>query len=110
MRATDAKVNIPVNQVSESTKLSDRGAKSLNSTNNNLVEEEQTLNLDPLPLPTHSPEINEHNETTDDPPSISGYPSDTKEIIAQGPPEFDTNYPPLEKWPKIHPQSQVIIR
>ncbi|KAI3737799.1 hypothetical protein L2E82_27811 [Cichorium intybus] len=44
----------------------------------------------------------------DDFPSTSGYPSDIEDIDAEGPPDFDPNYPPLDKWTKNHPPSLVI--
>ncbi|KAI3510579.1 hypothetical protein L1887_17687 [Cichorium endivia] len=41
-------------------------------------------------------------------PSTSGYPSDIEDIDSEGPPDFDPNYPPFEKWTRNHPQSLVI--
>ncbi|KAI3510701.1 hypothetical protein L1887_17834 [Cichorium endivia] len=41
-------------------------------------------------------------------PSTSGYPSDIEDIDAEGPPDFDPNYPPLDKWTRNHPPSLVI--
>ncbi|KAI3496683.1 hypothetical protein L1887_39054 [Cichorium endivia] len=41
-------------------------------------------------------------------PSTSGYPSDIEDIDSEGPPDFDPNYPPLDKWTRNHPPSLVI--
>ncbi|KAI3700250.1 hypothetical protein L2E82_44871 [Cichorium intybus] len=73
------------------------------------VEKENTLNSSSQ---LHTPQTNVTNSNThlitDDFPSTSGYPSNIEEIGSEGPPEFDPNYPPLDKWTKNHPSSLVI--
>ncbi|KAI3499752.1 hypothetical protein L1887_35561 [Cichorium endivia] len=60
----------------------------------------------------HTPQTNTSNSNNDlimgDFPSTSGYPSDIEDIDAEGPPEFDPNYPPLNKWTRNHPPFLVI--
>ncbi|KAI3493456.1 hypothetical protein L1887_41848 [Cichorium endivia] len=68
------------------------------------VEGEQILNSTSQ---IHTPQTN-NNLIMDDLPSTSGYPSDIKDIDAEGPPDFDPNYPPLDKWTRNHPPSLVI--
>ncbi|KAI3700034.1 hypothetical protein L2E82_44648 [Cichorium intybus] len=78
------------------------------------VEEEQFLNSSSTSSNINSPKTNvtntnnEEHLITDDFPSTSGYPSDTEEINAEGPPEFDSKFPRLEKWTKNNRQSLVI--
>ncbi|KAI3493567.1 hypothetical protein L1887_40767 [Cichorium endivia] len=73
------------------------------------VEGEQILNLSSK---MHTPQTNTSNTNNNlimgDFPSTSGYPSDIEDIDAEGPPDFDPNYPPLEKWMRNHPPSLVI--
>ncbi|KAI3505818.1 hypothetical protein L1887_28103 [Cichorium endivia] len=68
------------------------------------IEGEQILNSSSQ---SHTPQTN-YNHLLDDLPSTSGYPSDIEDVDAEGPPDFDPNYPPLDKWTKNHPPSLVI--
>ncbi|KAI3494512.1 hypothetical protein L1887_40761 [Cichorium endivia] len=60
----------------------------------------------------HTPQTNTSNTNNNlimgDFPSTSRYPSDIEDIDAEGPPDFDPNYPPLDKWTRNHPPSLVI--
>ncbi|KAI3690686.1 hypothetical protein L2E82_48890 [Cichorium intybus] len=78
------------------------------------VEGEQILNYSSTSSNTNSPKTNlanlnnEENLINDDFMTTSGYLSDTEDINAEGPPEFEPNFPPLEKWTKNYPPSLVI--
>ncbi|KAI3503552.1 hypothetical protein L1887_31996 [Cichorium endivia] len=64
------------------------------------VEGEHTLNSSSTSSNNNTPKTNvtksdnENHLINDDFPSTSGYPSDTEEINAEGPSEFDPNFPP----------------
>ncbi|KAI3708631.1 hypothetical protein L2E82_37937 [Cichorium intybus] len=85
---------------------SDRATTSSTPT---AVEGENTLNSSSQ---LHTPQPNATNSNNHlimgDFPSTSGYPSDIEDIDSEGPPDFDPNYPPLDKWTRNHPPSLVI--
>ncbi|KAI3503844.1 hypothetical protein L1887_32298 [Cichorium endivia] len=73
------------------------------------VEREHILNSTSQMHPPQTNTTNSNNHLImGDFPSTSGYPSDIKDIDAEGPPDFDPNYPPLDKWKRNHPPSLVI--
>ncbi|KAI3499778.1 hypothetical protein L1887_35588 [Cichorium endivia] len=82
VRAVDAETNISESQVSELSKLI----------------------YGPEASPTSS--INKPSSVEGE--SSNGLANDIKDINAEGPPECDPNFPPLEKSTKNHPPSQVI--
>ncbi|KAI3493174.1 hypothetical protein L1887_42164 [Cichorium endivia] len=90
-----------VTPYSATTFTSDRATSSSTPAH---VEGEQILNSSSQ---MHTPQTN-NNLIMDDLPSTSGYPSDIEDIDAEGPPDFDPNYPPLDKWTRNHPPSLVI--
>ncbi|KAI3503697.1 hypothetical protein L1887_32146 [Cichorium endivia] len=73
------------------------------------VEGEQILNSSSQmhTLQTNTSNTN-NNLIIGDFPSTSGYPSDIEDVDAEGPPDFDPNYPPLDKWTRNPPPSLVI--
>ncbi|KAI3700454.1 hypothetical protein L2E82_45084 [Cichorium intybus] len=90
---------------SATTIASDRATSSLTPTH---VQGEHTLNSNSQVHTPHNLTNSNNQLIMDDFPSTSGYPSDIEDIDAEGPPDFDPNYPPLEKWTRNHPPSLVI--
>ncbi|KAI3682224.1 hypothetical protein L2E82_50087 [Cichorium intybus] len=90
---------------SATTIASDKATTS--STPTNVQGEHISNSTSQIPTPQTNTNSNNHLLMGDF-PSTSGYPSDIKDIDAEGPPDFDPNYPPLDKWTKNHPPSLVI--